>query len=256
METIRLGSTGPDVIKWQKIIGVDSDGKFGTNTFNATKAWQFKHKLVPDGVVGSATWLMATGEKGSPPVKQHNSNDEWAYQIAKAASPNMSEAERQYAVTVARGEGGYGKAWTGDGAGSNNWGAVQGTGDAGAFQHIDRHADGTQYTTNFKRYSTPEAGFLDMAKILLKPNVQSALKKGNLHDAVYAQHSNRYFELDPAKYFIAVSHNYAQLTSNVGWKKVLADNGVSFFGKLLTVVGIGTAVILGVRVAKLYFLKG
>lgn len=54
--TIKLGSTGPDVEKWQKIIGVTVDGKFGPATETATKEYQKKHNLIADGIVGPKTW--------------------------------------------------------------------------------------------------------------------------------------------------------------------------------------------------------
>ncbi len=250
MNTIRLGSTGPDVKQWQGILKLKADGIFGSATESGTKAFQRSHKLAADGVVGPATWSAAgiavtasTGKTTAAPT------DLWAYNIAKTAAPDMKEPYRQYALSVARGEGFFGNGWGSDpalGAGSNNWGAVQGTGDAGAFQHIDHHADGTQYTTNFKRYSTPQAGFLDMARILLKDNVKAALDKGNLHDAVFAQHSNRYFELDPTKYLSAVVKNYTTLTSNVEWKKLLGENGVtSIVGKVVGALGVAVLLFLG-----------
>jgi peptidoglycan hydrolase-like protein with peptidoglycan-binding domain len=245
MQTLKVGSTGPDVQVWQKIVGVKPDGVFGTGTAAATKVWQQKHVLAADGVVGPATWAKATGAPApvaAPDAAQ--TVDQWAYNVAKTAAPEMPEAERQYVVAVARGEGRYGKGWTGEGAGSNNWGAVQGTGDAGSFPHIDHHADGSPYTGKFKKYSTPQAGFLDMAHILLKPNVKAALKSGNLHDAVFAQHANGYFELAPEKYLSAVEQNYAQLTANVGWQKMLAAAGVAV-GTGALVVGVVLAVAYG-----------
>jgi len=243
MQTLKVGSRGDDVKAWQKILGMTGsnvDGVFGTGTANATRIYQQAHALAPDGVVGPATWAKATGTPQPMAVANGNASlDTWAYNIAKTAAPTMPEPQRQYTLSVARGEGLYGKGWgTGPGAGSNNWGAVQGTGDAGSFQHIDHHADGTAYTTAFKKYSSPQAGFLDMAHILLKPNVIAALDKGNLHDAVYAQHDNRYFELAPDKYLSAVENNYAQLTANLSWKKVLAAAGVA--------VGVGGAAVAGV----------
>ena len=54
--TIRQGSTGPDVVTWQQVIGVTPDGQFGPATLAATKAWQASHGLTADGVVGPATW--------------------------------------------------------------------------------------------------------------------------------------------------------------------------------------------------------
>lgn len=236
MQTLRLGSTGPDVLVWSKIVGAAPSTTFGTGLLAATKLYQQKHALAADGVVGPATWAQATGAPAPAPVPNAGQSvDQWAYNVAKKAAPNMPEEQRQYTLAVARGEGYYGKGWTGEGASSNNWGAVQGTGDAGSFPHIDHHADGKPYTGKFKKYSTPEAGFLDMAHVLLKPNVQAALKTGNLHDAVFAQHSNGYFELAPDKYLSAVEKNYAQLTVNVGWRKLLAAAG--------TAMGVGGLVV-------------
>lgn len=253
MQTLKVGSKGDDVKAWQKIVGVTVDGTFGTGTANATRIWQQKHALAADGVVGPATWAKATGLPAPKAVPNAAASlDQWAYNVAKTAAPTMPEQERQYTLAVARGEGLYGKGWgTGAGAGSNNWGAVQGTGDAGAFQHVDHHADGTAYTTNFKKYSTPQAGFLDMAHILLKPNVQAALKSGNLHDAVFAQHDNKYFELAPDKYLSAVENNYAQLTANLDWKKMLAAAGVA-----VGVGGVAVGLIAAVAGAAWWFFRG
>lgn len=57
--TIKAGSTGPNVIEWQKIIGVAADGKFGPNTTAKTIEWQRKNELTADGIVGPATWTKA-----------------------------------------------------------------------------------------------------------------------------------------------------------------------------------------------------
>ena len=53
---LRLGSFGEDVTKLQVKLGVDPIGKFGPKTEAAVKGWQSAHGLVPDGVVGDATW--------------------------------------------------------------------------------------------------------------------------------------------------------------------------------------------------------
>jgi len=57
--TIKAGSTGPNVVEWQKIIGVAADGKFGPNTTAKTVEWQRKNGLTADGIVGPATWTKA-----------------------------------------------------------------------------------------------------------------------------------------------------------------------------------------------------
>ena len=56
MKTIKRGSTGKIVRIWQIIIGTTSDGIFGKNTEEKTKAFQKRHGLTQDGVVGSKTW--------------------------------------------------------------------------------------------------------------------------------------------------------------------------------------------------------
>lgn len=57
--TIRLGSSGDDVRKWQRVLGVDDDGIFGPDTDGATRSWQMQRGIEPDGVVGPTTWSIA-----------------------------------------------------------------------------------------------------------------------------------------------------------------------------------------------------
>lgn len=169
----------------------------------------------------------------------------------------LTDAERQYLLTVARGEGFYGLGWGNNpatlkkseemgidgkaGVGSNNWGAVQGIGNAGSFPHVDYHSDGSPYIGNYRKYKTSADGAADMARILLKPNLKAALNSGiyigpkklpdetplsgmnlgPLKAAVYTQHDNRYFELNPDKYLSAVSKNYEKLTAALQWPRLL-----------------------------------
>lgn len=270
--TIRKGSTETAAIKqWQGIVGVTQDGSFGSNTEAATKKWQTEHKLVADGVVGPASWSAALGTS-MPKTKQKTpgaSADNKAYEIAKRAAPNMPEKHRQYVLTVARGEGFYGNGWgkidpiaakygiRGDeGVGSNNWGAVQGTGSAGSFPHVDygwKNGVWKDYVANYKRYVTPEEGFLDMARIILNggkkgaagsAKIKAAIDKGNLRDAVFTQHENGYFELAPEKYLSAVMKNYDILSVNNDWPRVLSEKG-SMIAKVLGWVGLGAALLIG-----------
>jgi N-acetyl-anhydromuramyl-L-alanine amidase AmpD len=60
MNTIRIGSVGPDVATWQRAIGVAVvDGVFGPATEAATRAWQVSRGLTADGVVGPKSWASA-----------------------------------------------------------------------------------------------------------------------------------------------------------------------------------------------------
>lgn len=53
--TLRVGSTGAEVMCLQTIVGATSDGHFGPMTKAAVMAWQSAHSLVADGVVGPLT---------------------------------------------------------------------------------------------------------------------------------------------------------------------------------------------------------
>jgi hypothetical protein len=249
--TIRKGDREPKaaIQQWQSFLKLPADGNFGPATDAATRAYQASKGLVSDGVVGPVTWATSQG-KPVPPVA--SGSDAEAYQVAMRAAPSMPENHRQYVLTVARGEGFYGKGWKGEGVGSHNWGAVQGTGPAGSFANIDHHADGSQYTGKFKKYNTDEEGFLDMARIILNggkrgaegaKEIQAALAKGSLRDAVFAQHRNGYFELAPEKYLQAVLRNYSALTSSGLIFKALSEAGGAIGGAL---GGAGGGIVAGV----------
>ena len=63
-ETLKRGSTGPDVVKLQTILGITADGIFGVKTYSAVCAFQKAHGLKTDGVVGPKT--MAALESAQP----------------------------------------------------------------------------------------------------------------------------------------------------------------------------------------------
>lgn len=65
---LRVGSTGPAVMKWQEIIRAAVDGKFGPQTEALTKAWQKSRGLVADGIVGPKTWAAAMTPAATMPV--------------------------------------------------------------------------------------------------------------------------------------------------------------------------------------------
>lgn len=281
--TLKRGSKGEAVKEWQKIIGVEPDGDFGPKTETATKGWQFDNKLAPDGIVGALSWAAALGKPvstesssgastmGNTPTASQ-STDKWANDVALRAAPNMPAAERQYVLSVARGEGFYGKGWgspskatvelsakyglTGkEGVGSNNWGAVQGTGSAGSFQHVDHRADGTPYVHAYRSYKTPEEGFLDMARIILGGGkrkgvgaaaIKDALRRGSLKDAVYAQRENGYYELAPDKYLAAVKRNYGVLRTNLNWPELLTETGKTVGKFYLATMAISAVAAAGV----------
>lgn len=160
------------------------------------------------------------------------SADSEAYALSLRVSPELTDAEREYALIVARHESFYGRAtkpaaWVG----THNWGAVQGQGPAGSFVATDTHADGSAYQGKFKRYNSDDEGWLDLVRILLKPNVRAALAKGDAAAACTAQRANRYFEAPLAKYQAALERNYAFWKTATGRAGALsfplASNGLS-----------------------------
>lgn len=53
--SIKEGATGWPAFAVQAMVGVTRDGAFGPQTAKAVKAWQSKHNLLADGIVGATT---------------------------------------------------------------------------------------------------------------------------------------------------------------------------------------------------------
>lgn len=60
---LRQGATGDHVVRLQRLLSIVSDGVFGPKTRDAVIAFQKKHELLPDGVVGGLTWAMLLRKK-------------------------------------------------------------------------------------------------------------------------------------------------------------------------------------------------
>src|SRR5574342_1022361 len=150
--------------------------------------------------------------------------DDQAYALTKRMSPELTEPERQFALIIARVETYYGSGWHGPGVGSNNWGAIQGTGPAGYFMHIDHHADGTQYTTKFRKYHDNDEAWLDLVAFVLKPNVRKVLNETHNANAALdvMRNQNRYFELQLSKYQDAFARNYSSFLKNTSFSPALS----------------------------------
>jgi len=262
------------------------DGKWGKNSIAALKTFQKAKGLVVDGVPGtkslaalgiSAPTVIASSTMGHvAPIGAVTDADAYAIGKKAGAEIGLTEPEVQYVVTVARGEGGYGNGWahpsaatiatskqfglTGyEGANSKNWGAVQGSGSAGSFMHVDHYANGTPYKAAYKAYASHEDAFKDVAKTILgggsrktvgAAEIKSAINEGNLSKAVFAQHANGYFELAPEKYLSAVVSNYNKIMSGVGWPKVLSENGIT-----PAKAGMGIGLMLGLAALGIFLLR-
>ncbi len=147
--------------------------------------------------------------------------DAQALAIAARALPTEPRSGLHMALVVGRTETHYSDNWNRAEGNPNNWGAVQATGGAPSFDHLDHHADGSPYTGKFAVNATPEAGFKQLAFEVLKPNVLEAAQAGNGTAAVNAMHANGYFELDPLKYAAAVEQQYNGFLAATGEPRLL-----------------------------------
>jgi Meckel syndrome type 1 protein len=62
---LRVGSTGPDVVRVQSALGQVPDGVFGTRTDAAVRVFQGRNGLEVDGIVGPHTWGTLFGPHGA-----------------------------------------------------------------------------------------------------------------------------------------------------------------------------------------------
>jgi hypothetical protein len=120
-------------------------------------------------------------------------------------------------LMIAKSETDFGDGWGTDparGAGSNNWGAVQGS---PGFQHLDHHEDGTPYTTSFKSYATPADGLKGVAfEVLRRPGAREAAEEGDGSEAIAAMRRAGYFELPLAQYQAKAEKKYRAFLAATG----------------------------------------
>ena len=74
---LELGDSGSSVIIWQRALGIQADGYFGSATLSATKAWQYRNGLTADGVVGASSWvkMFPGAEATETPSEDPGEND-------------------------------------------------------------------------------------------------------------------------------------------------------------------------------------
>lgn len=156
--------------------------------------------------------------------------------MARGLFGGLTEAEVQFLLAVSRFETSYGDGWKGAGAGSNNMGAVTARPDQPHFEATDTHADGKPFTSRFKTYPSKEAGLLDMALELLKPNVRAALRAGDGDAAVAAQKANGYFEAPLALYQSKVRDAHAKLLAGAGVVSALKFGAGAIGGLVLVIL--------------------
>ena len=169
-------------------------------------------------------------------------NDLEALAFSVRVSPELTMRERQFALSVMRFETNYGAGWVGlarklglenpeQYADVNNFGAITRSASSSAPKFFMRDR-------NWARYDSPEAGFKDAARTILKPNVRARVNLGDGAGGIHAMALNKYF-IEPTKstagtgfggppseqekiYRQHVARNYVQLIDSTGAERVLS----------------------------------
>lgn len=174
--TIRLGSTGEDVKRWQDLLNgagyrVQVTSTFDAATDAATRSWQASRGLTADGVVGQASWAGMIGAAPDPLAAYCRAAIVEAWPRVTGQQPNLAELQIAAAnahLESACGRASYTNKITGEKATLNNWGAVQAgkppCDPARSFEATDTRADGTPYQWCYARYATPADGAAEMIR--------------------------------------------------------------------------------------------
>ena len=73
-QPLKRGSQGPDVVTWQRALGILADGHFGTQTEQATRNWQRIEGLTVNGIVDAESWAaMFPGSSSGASVARSSS---------------------------------------------------------------------------------------------------------------------------------------------------------------------------------------
>jgi hypothetical protein len=177
----------------------------------------------------------------APPSELLN-RDQWARGVLERAWPEGPTLQAlQIVQAVGRFEGGYGHANDPAWAGSNNWGAIQcGHGPpcgVDCFEHADTHADGTPYTTCFRRYPSAIDGARGLVhELLRRPAVAGVIDSGNATAVANAMHASKYFEATASSYAKNLFRNAQAIALALG--EPLA---VALDAPVLTLPGRGTS---------------
>ncbi|MEZ4447568.1 MAG: hypothetical protein R3B72_51305 [Polyangiaceae bacterium] len=152
--------------------------------------------------------------------------------FAMRQRPHPTLGELQGVGAIARFEGGYGGAWTGAGADSHNWGAIQCSHQApcspGCFEHGDSHADGSGYRGCFRIYASHVAGAAALLhELYRRAGVPEALVAGDAAAVADRMRASGYFEAPSSAYASAIERHAAEIASSLGEPVAIRRGGVA-----------------------------
>ncbi len=125
-----------------------------------------------------------------------------ALEFQRRVSPELTPAEGQFARDVTFSESGYGSGWPALAAklGMENPEQFAHVNNFGAITDPKPTPERSFFMRDrwWRKYATPEDGFKDAVRNILKPNVRAAVNKGDGAGAVAAMGVNGYF-IEPEK---------------------------------------------------------
>lgn len=168
----------------------------------------------------ATAWPLSRAESAPPAtVAGTKLGDDEARAIVAAAfasrgMPLATLPELQAVQAIGRFEGGYGRGWKAQGAGSHNWGAIQCGHYApcgpGCFPYGDSHADGEKYQGCFRIYADDVAGCADLVRELYRRSgVPEAMRAGDATMIAERMRATGYFEA-PADQYAGAIENHAR----------------------------------------------
>lgn len=124
------------------------------------------------------------------------------FKIALGDDYQPTLEELQILGAIADLESNYGRGWSGPMQGSNNWGAITcpgydpdtGTCPAGCSPNKDSSPYSGEYVTCFRRWASPADGAAGLISFIYKwPEVQAAIKSGNIDEVSWTMRQRSYF---------------------------------------------------------------
>lgn len=150
MKTIKKGAKGDEVKVLQLIVGVTSDGIFGSKTETALKTWQKNNGLTADGIAGAKTWAKVV-EKA--PTLKTGASGTWV-KVLEVLLETMTD-DGKYLTAEKQAVKAYqtSKKLDADGiVGPKTWGALFGT--AASTTTVTTNGTNSKQPVDYKQYDS------------------------------------------------------------------------------------------------------
>ena len=129
-------------------------------------------------------------------------NDARAAELIAAALADVPARSRLLVQIIGALESSYARGWEGEGTGSHNWGAIQGTYQGESFTYTDHHPNPQDpdnpiaYEWQYRKYPDDESGIRDLWALLASryPEAVTAAESDAWQDVSRALYEGGYYE--------------------------------------------------------------